>query len=472
MTRGKLSVRTGSGREGREVAGGRGPQWLRFPVATELVGQSLRLGSGRAAAKVLSFLGFLLIARALGPAAYGGFSFALTIGSLLIFIAHMGADPFYSREVPAGRHPPDEMLGRVLTLKIWGAGAFLLLYFGILFVVPTSQEARDAGVFIALAFVVLSIGQSWQTVMITGRRGGMAGGVDAAQALVFFALAGAVVVLAPSAAHAAQAFLGSRLVGLVVGGLLAWRLTGGVKWPRDFIWVRPVLASTVPLMLIWFVADLHFQVDTALLYVLAGDEPTGHYAAGYKLVEGMYAGAVVVSSTALPRMSRAWALGREEWRREWRSASRLVTAVIALPAALFFLAPGPVISILYGPEFAESAAALRWLGPGGLALCLTIVYGTALTAAGRERAQLGVTLGALGVNVVLNLWLIPAYAGVGAAVATLASALFYLAIVHRLLRRTFDGVGPSVSGQEPPLFSPPVSQSPAGSGPTPPGPGE
>jgi polysaccharide transporter, PST family len=418
---------------------------------------------------VLGFLGFLFIARALGPAAYGGFSFALTIGSLLIFIPHMGADPFYSREVPAGRSTPAETLGRVLSLKAAGSVVFLVLYFGILVIVPTSQAARDAGIFLALAFVLLSVSQSWQTVMITGRRGGLAGGVDAVQAAFFFGLAVAVALLAPSAASAAQAFLGSRVIGLVVGGVLAWRLARGVTWPRDYTWVRPVLASTVPLMLIWFVADLHFHVDTALLYVLRGDEPTGYYAAGYKLVEGMYAGAVVVSSTALPRMSRAWATSREEWRREWRAARRLVTALLAIPAAAFFVAPGLVIAALYGPEFAEAAHALRWLGPGGLALCLTIVYGTALTAAGRERAQLGVTLGALAVNVGLNLWLIPAYAGVGAALATLASAIFYLVVVHGLLQRTFDDAGSVATGNAPPGSMPDGLGRTAGRGSPPPG---
>ena len=68
-----------------------------------LLGQALGLGIGRGIAMLLSFIGFLLVARLLGPQQFGGFIFAFSLASLLVFLPNMGVDPYYSREVPAGR---------------------------------------------------------------------------------------------------------------------------------------------------------------------------------------------------------------------------------------------------------------------------------------------------------------------------------------------------------------------------------
>ena len=88
------------------------------------IGQTLLLMGGQGFGKVFSFVSFMIIARLLEPSLYGSFTFALTFGSLLAFIPNMGADPFYSREVPTGREKAKELLGVVLILKIAGSVVF------------------------------------------------------------------------------------------------------------------------------------------------------------------------------------------------------------------------------------------------------------------------------------------------------------------------------------------------------------
>jgi O-antigen/teichoic acid export membrane protein len=97
---------------------------------------------------------------------------------------------------------------------------------------------------------------------------------------------------------------------------------------------------------------------------------------------------------------------------------------------------GPIISLLYGPQYREAAAILRvliWLIP--LAL-ISGHYHYALVAYDKQQLQfLSMACGA-GVNVLLNLFLVPAYGGAGAACALIASEAFAWGVAYYFVRRT------------------------------------
>lgn len=226
-----------------------------------LLGQILGLGIGRGISMILSFIGFLLVARLLGPQLFGGFIFAFSFASLLIFLPNMGADPYYSREVPAGRATATQLLGLNLSLKLAGSLVFLLLYAMCLLLLPVSPAVRHAGLFIAIAFVSMAFSQTWKTVLITASRGGISGLIDSANAAVFLILVVALVPGHPSPAFAGAAFLLSQLFGTALGFVLTRRVMELKKLYDAPLAYMPALRSTVPLMVIWFLSDLYLRVD-------------------------------------------------------------------------------------------------------------------------------------------------------------------------------------------------------------------
>ena len=100
----------------------------------------------------------------------------------------------------------------------------------------------------------------------------------------------------------------------------------------------------------------------------------------------------------------------------------------------WFLAP-LAIQIVYGPEFAAAAPALRLLLPGVVALAAVRPLGAVLVRRGRAAILSALGLGALGLNVALNLVLLPRIGIRGASIASsvcdAALALSYVAISRR-----------------------------------------
>jgi O-antigen/teichoic acid export membrane protein len=423
-------------------------------AAKSLAGETVRLAVGHGLGKVLSFVGFLLVARTLGPIQYGGFAFALSLGSLLIFIPNFGVDPLFSREVPAGRARPNELLGHILVVKTWASGLFLIVYLSVIFFTATSAPARGGALLIALAMTLLAFGQTWRTVLITSGRAGLAGTLEIVAASVFVLVSVGTLAHAPTVSGAALSFLSGQLAAGIVGAFLVLRLVRLAPLPRTTASYRRIVAQALPLMIIWFLSDLYLRIDMTILYYLRGDGQTGLYGASYRLVEGVYSGALVVCSVSLPRMAGAWSVGVAQWRQEWKRARRLVLLIVVPAAAILFIGAGPIIWLLYGPAFAGAAESLRVLGPATVFLCLNYIYGAALTSVGREWAQMGITVLALLLNVLLNVLWIPTYGGVGAAFATLVSALAYLLLAHGTIKRGLAAPRTTRAVEIPPLPQP------------------
>lgn len=111
--------------------------------------------------------------------------------------------------------------------------------------------------------------------------------------------------------------------------------------------------------------------------------------------------------------------------------------VLALPVLLtFVLVPGFVMG-LFGPEFEVGASVLVILALGQFVNVSTGSVGFVLIMTGRERMARNNAAVAAGVNIVLQVLLIPRFGAVGAAIATAVSvALLNLTaayLVHRSL---------------------------------------
>ncbi len=89
---------------------------------------------------------------------------------------------------------------------------------------------------------------------------------------------------------------------------------------------------------------------------------------------------------------------------------------------------GPIVRLLYGAEYAHSAAVLRLLAVA-VFLIFVDTANTMLLYSGDELGKvLVLSLGTTAANVLLNLILIPRYSYNGAAVATIASTALSLLI--------------------------------------------
>jgi O-antigen/teichoic acid export membrane protein len=106
-----------------------------------------------------------------------------------------------------------------------------------------------------------------------------------------------------------------------------------------------------------------------------------------------------------------------------RFARKLIpySAAYGLLAALFLCLISSMLPMLLGQGFTATALALLWLAPLVFLRSVHYFLADSLSTAGHQRYRAFVQLGIVGLNVLLNFWLIPLYSWRGAAWASLAS---------------------------------------------------
>ncbi len=195
------------------------------------------------------------------------------------------------------------------------------------------------------------------------------------------------------------------------------------------------LARALPLAATGILQQAYFYVDNLFVRPLAGDEELGRYNACVKLFSFAVLVASYVSSSAFPWLVRRREAGgpAELGRATLRLSLPLTLGACTVLGGVFPFA-GPLLRLVFGPDFASAASALRWL----LAAAAVVHAGsgllTGVLATGRMRAVLAITLAGLALNVLLNLALVPERGIEGAALATfLTEALVALLSVATLL---------------------------------------
>lgn len=403
--------------------------------AEGVAGHLLRGAAGTAgiqvAAMALAFLTSVLLARLLGPAGYGAFTFAVALLHLLAIPASLGMTKLLIRNVSTytGRSEPALTAGLLhradqLTLTTGIATTVLALSVSLIIADGQDRVMMRAFWMILPALPMLVLIRVKQAALQGLKRivrgqlpeGVLLPGLFLLLALVWWALP--VLSLDPITAVGLNVL--ATAVALYTALLLLRKhLPASIEAAEPQFRTREWIASALPLLLVSGLHVINSRTDVIMLGAIKGAESVGLYnvaARGSSFV-GFF---LAASGRALgPTIA---SLYDEEAIHKLQG---LLTGVIRLVvfltlpiAATFILFGDWILGFVYGTAFTDAHSALAILSTAEL---LAVAMGSVsllLVMTGHEReAAFGVGLSAV-LNIVLNATLIPYFGLTGAAVAT------------------------------------------------------
>lgn len=388
------------------------------------------------AARAASGLAVIFIlARASGPRGLGIYQFALTFSQMVPF--YWGLTTLTAREV--ARNPQDARkwseCGALVTLAI-GAVVLVVLAFGGR-VIGATPVMVDAVVLAGIGLVLDAVSRVWFCVFWAWEKMRLESICTTVQEAVLVAGAAAVAVAGGGVRGMLWMYIASRLVGVAISWIVLTRRLGGPIIPRSsprfakqILWMATPFAANDTLTLIYG------RADAVMLGMIKGPVAVGLYLAATNLVLNFNVLARSVNHAIYPRMSRAWTNAREQVGR-LRDTALHGLALIAIPATVGSLLLAPeIFRFLYGAKFDRAILAYRVLVLAIPVRMLGNTLSLTLSATDRQaKRTVGVLIAALG-NVGLNIYFIPRWSYLGAAITTLITetALFvaYLAMVRRV----------------------------------------
>jgi O-antigen/teichoic acid export membrane protein len=186
--------------------------------------------------------------------------------------------------------------------------------------------------------------------------------------------------------------------------------------------VSVVLKSVLPYAVIILLMAAHNRLDAFLLERLhvRGAYEAGVYAAAYRLLDASNMAGYLVASFLVPflaRHSKEQVLVQDTVSKT--AYGLLLYGLFASLFLLFFAVP--VQQVLYPAAGAYTAKVVQWCVAVLPAYLLLHVYGSVLTAMGQLNTFLRILAGAVVVNTILNMVLVPAWGAVGCCLAALVS---------------------------------------------------
>lgn len=208
---------------------------------------------------------------------------------------------------------------------------------------------------------------------------------------------------------------------------------------------RDWLKVSLPYVAVTGLTILLTQMDILMIGHLLGPEQAGLYAPAAKVALLAIFPAVAIRSRYGPMAARLYTKGKTD-ELQGRTGMATILSALACGGVLAVIVPGREIFLgLFGTAYLGGAEVIVILAIGYLVYSLMGAVEMFFLVGPFERANAGVAVATLGLNLVLNLILIPAYGIEGAAMAT-AAAIVFRALVSTALIRRRTGILPWAPG--------------------------
>jgi len=382
----------------------------------------------------------ILVARFLGDVQFGRYAFAVAFTTLFSVGMTFGYETLLIREVSRDKAGAASFISRTSGLVVVSSLATFGLLFLIIRAMGYPEETQQVVYLIGLSCVLTSVASIYRVSFRAFEKMQYEFRTLLARNVLKLCGVLAVLLLGYGIVAVAAVAIGAAVVDLLVSfWLCRWRIArAGVSFDRAF--VRGTILKALPLALLPFFGLVYGRTDTVMLSVMSGDAVAGWYSAAANVSMALKPIAHLFLNALLPVMSVAYVASPESLGRITQRATRyLLILGLGCSVTLSVLAP-QVAHLLYGPAFAQTGTALRILGWDVLLTFAYTPFGFALVAANRQ-ARMATAAGlAAGLNLALNFVLIPYYAHVGAAIATVATKVVLLAAYVWLSRDMVSSV--------------------------------
>jgi O-antigen/teichoic acid export membrane protein len=359
----------------------------------------------------LSGLSTIAITRLLGPASYGQYAAAVATWSVLGATADFGFSLMLSRDLPHVEGSHRSVLRSAYEVATAWSSVLAVVMVGLAFSAGVTSERGLALLILAPSMVFNGLNPARVFFVVKNRTGTLLR-VD----VITTALQVIATVIVAAAGLGIDAIAVALSVGSIVNGVaiaLAANRLLGPSTERQ-VGRRELIRRSVPLGLLAVMTKVYLMIDLVLLGWLVSGSRLGDYAAASKLLTILATISGVVVAGALPAISSLVAHRAELERLTQRIWTWLVVGAMPIFVAVALFAP-LIIRVLLGSRYLGAASLMRILCLAGVISVLNSLLGNLMIAFHKMRPLFLQNAGAITLNVIGNLILVPSYGVVASA---------------------------------------------------------
>ena len=363
------------------------------------------------------------VARYLGVEQFGIFNYSIAFVGLFSTISSLGIPYIVVRTITHEPENINQILGTAFWIQILGGIATLSLSV-ISFFVLRYNDALG----ISMVAILASVGifQAFDTIDLWFQSQVKSKYTVLAKNAAF-AIITLVKILLINLHAPLLAFAGTTLIETILGALgliyCYQRQGGSIKsWRWNFQLAKKLVSESYPLILSGLTIAIYMKIDQVMLGEIVGSEAVGIYSSATRVSEIWYFIPTAISYSVAPSIYAAKQDGDESlyYRRIKQLLSLLswISILIAIPMSFF---SEKVIVMLFGNQYSMAGPILAVHIWAGFFVFTGVASSPWFISEKLNSFRMIVTIMGAVSNILLNLYLIPIYSGLGAAMATVIS---------------------------------------------------
>lgn len=402
---------------------------------------------GKIGTVVASFM-VVKIVSGYGAEFYGDYVTAYEFLAFFGVFADAGLFTIAVRDISRKMHQPGFVLGNILAMRL-GLITLAVLMAGLAAqLIPSYSETVKVGIWITGLSMALTIIAGSLSAILQARMkiylfsGSLVVGK--------FILAGLVLALSTNfllpLATETELFLRFLWAGVVsnfvfCGLVLFWAVREvPLKLQYNAAYWISTARTSLPYGLALVLQTLYLRADLIIISLLLGSASVGIYGVAARVLESFLVLGVFFGQALLPKLA-----GNDDEADHTLQWGLEKAALFAFPIIIGTMAFSPqIIALLSSPQYLSTALQmgsdqlLYILVPTVLFAFVNQIFTFALVSKNQQKKLLLINALALGLNIGLNLYFIPRYGLIAAAMSTVLCEIFVFGLLFRLARKNFS----------------------------------
>jgi O-antigen/teichoic acid export membrane protein len=401
---------------------------------------TLYRGGAEIIGRLASLALFAEAGRIVGASGLGAYVFAYAFLAFVMLPVDLGLDRYLLRAGARDKEAGDELFVNVLSLKLLTALVLFTVAFLGLHLGGYSHIGQKMVWALAPGVLADSIARTQLARFLTYERGGPPALIDAIQRIASAVLGIVALQAGLGVISVGVAYSAGSLIGVAIGFARLARTVGLPRAQVGYRKMRSLAASGLPFATQDVFVSLLARVDTLMLSLIAGQVVVGRYGAAYRLFESTLFATYAIAGAFAPMYTYLGLDSHPPLRAAYQRSVKLALVSLTPLAVVFTVLGAPIARLIYGSSFSPAGVPLSILGPGVVLISVVTLTNSLMLSRESPGVMVRLTAAMVGVNIVLNLILIPPYGGGGAAAAMLATELIYAALITRMATRVVGGV--------------------------------
>lgn len=411
------------------------PEKSSLRMRTRVLQNTAAMLGGRGISIVLSGGASIILARYLGSEKLGEFGAIYAYTTLFGWLAIFGIDTIMAREASIARHQATGIFRTGIRLCLMFSVGATVLSLVIAPFVGYKGHLHFLLIFAVLEMLLLSPLRLSGVIFQVDLQQWYSVGINLLRQLLWLLL---VVALA---------WLQASLITLIVWRFVVATLEAMLIWGFSRRFLIPsyepsvgrsrfYLANSIPVAFSALLAAVYLRIDQVMLHNMTNDSVLGQYVAAVRVSEmfEMIPAALILSLVPILSIS---AKDPKAFPGYLDRTFRYFLLLAGGVCVVIFAGAGPIVNLLYGKQFQAAIPILSVLIWSEVSIFFGAVAYTAMVVTNLQKYLLVPAATGAATNVALNLYLIPRYAALGSAWATLISyglAWFVVLLVFRQTR--------------------------------------